>query len=345
MRRKKLPSLGKKIAIVCTMLAIEASTPAFAQTQTREATANVTEFPKQILKTGVVLKSPSMSTNTMQLSDSIGLTPVLERIRNLRANLDSNHALTLETGSLRQELSEQVQAAVLIIQRTDLEIDFTLAEIGAELQVYNEILNTLINDRDKAVAYTNAASFISNGALWAVTEALAIPSYRNANFAIPSGIIGIPAGVVPSVASMLTLKLVNGKKKTSEANPNMLAKLFGYPTNSEIEYPDSVWHYLHQVPANDPTAKTRLDQIVDRWISDANMPAFTDRHSKGQLDVITASVARRKGLSIGTLTSRQVMLEQLSAEILKMKRLLLEITMAVQGDKEMTAAKDVSRLQ
>lgn len=144
MRRKKLPSLGKKIAIACTMLAIEASTPAFAQTQTREATANVTEFPKQILKTGVVLKSPSMSTNTMQLSDSIGLTPVLERIRNLRANLDSNHALTLETVSLRQELSEQVQAAVLIIQRTDLEIDFTLAEIGAELQVYNEILNTLI---------------------------------------------------------------------------------------------------------------------------------------------------------------------------------------------------------
>lgn len=99
------------------------------------------------------------------------------------------------------------------------------------------------------------------------------------------------------------------------------------------------------MPANDPTAKPRFDQIVDRWISDANMPAFTDRHSKGQLDVITASVARRKGLSIGTLTSRQVMLEQLSAEILKMKRLLLEITMAVQGDKEMSAAKDVSRLQ
>jgi hypothetical protein len=177
-------------------------------------------------------------------------------------------------------------------------------------------------------------SFITNGALWAVCEAFAIPSYKHARYAIPSGILGIPAGMVPSLASMYTFKQINGKKATSEVEPNMLAKLFDYPTNPEIEYPRSVWEFLHQVPASEPSGKKRLDQIVDRWIADANMPAFTDRHSKKQLDVITASLAQRKGLSIGTLTARSVMLQQLEVEVWKMKRLLLELSMAVQSDKQ-----------
>lgn len=66
------------------------------------------------------------------------------------------------------------------------------------------------------------------------------------------------------------------------------------------------------------------------------MPAFTDRHSKKQLDVLTASVRQRKGLSIGTLTARSVMLQQLHSEILKMKRMLLELNMAVGGMKSLS---------
>lgn len=319
--------------------ALAESSNSATQAKSRESTANLLEFPRQILKSGVVLKSPLLSANSIQLSNSIGLTPVLERIRNLRADVEDSDLTTLDTLDRKRDLTDQIQAATLIIQRTGLEIDFTVAEIGAELQLYDEILSTFTNARDKAIAYTNAASFISNGALWAVTEAMAIPSYRNARFAIPSGVIGIPAGIVPSIASMVTLKLVNGKRRTSEVDPNMLAKLFGYPTNSEIEYPDSVWQYLNQVPAQDLTGKTRLAQMIDRWIADANMPAFTDRHSKSQLDSITASATQRRGLSIETLTARQVMLRQLNAEILKMKRPLLELTMAVQGNKEMPASK------
>jgi len=87
------------------------------------------------------------------------------------------------------------------------------------------------------------------------------------------------------------------------------------------------------VPADDRSGKTRRDQLIDRWISDKNISSFTDRSSKKQLDVITASVPQRKGLSITTLTVRQVMLQQLGSEILKMKRMLLEISMVVQGEK------------
>lgn len=322
--------------------AVQSTNIADSSGQTKEATANTLAVPTQILKTGVSLSTNSLSPNSLQLATIIGLTPALEKVQSFRTRLQdfAQTGTSLESLSVRQDLWDATQKASLIIQRADLEIDFTIAEIEAENQLYEEILATFTADRDKLAARVNAASFISNGALWAVCEALAIPGYKNSKFAIPSGIVGIPAGVVPSIASMYTLKAVNGKKKTSEADPNMLAKLFGYPTNSEIEYPSSVWQFLHQVPADNPRSKQRLDQLVDRWIADSNMPAFTDRDSKKQLDVITASVAQRKCLSIGTLTARIVMLRQLHAEIWKMKRMLLELTMAVQGDKQLTAASD-----
>ncbi len=305
----------------------------------REATANTTDFPTQILKSGINLNSPELSANSQQLADTIGITPLLERSQQLRSRITAfGDQQSVESLAARQELYDVTDKIAMLVQRTDLEIDFAVAEMDAEIQVYQEILNTFTGDRDKAIARTNAISFISNGALWAVTEALAIPSYKYAKFAIPSGIVGIPAGLVPSIASMYTFKQINGKKRTSEVEPNMLAKLFNYPTNPEIEYPSCVWNYLHQVPASDPASKKRLDQMIDRWISDANIPGFTDRNSKQQLDVITASIAQRKGLSISTLTARCVMLEQLQAEVWKMKRMLLELAMAARFEKQVISS-------
>ncbi len=317
-----------------------ANTPfAMASTAVGESQANSQAIPSQILKTGVSLDTSSIAPNSQQLSDTIGLTSVLERIQSLRQS-------NMQDITARQDLFEAKQEAAYIIQKTNLDIDFTVAAIMAEREVYQEILATFINDRDKKVARINAASFISNGILWTVCEALAIGSINTTyarnpkkclNLTIPSGVVGIAAGLVPSIASMYTLKAVNGAKKTSEAEPNMLAKLFNYPTNPDIEYPASVWKYLHQVPASERKGKTRLEQIVDRWVADSNMSEFTDRNSKKQLDVLTASVAQKKGLSIATLTSRSVMLQQLQAEVLKMKRMLLELNMVAQGEKQLVA--------
>ncbi len=325
------------------MLLIQSALPAFSQTTSpltpaTEPTANSIAFPKQILRTGVSLNTTALSPNTLQLANTIGLVPVLESIQTMRSRIRvSENTATLDILNTRQNYWDATQKAALLIQKTNLEIDFTLAEINAELQVYNEILATFTSDRDKLVTRVNAASFISNGALWAVCEGLDIPTYARPRFSISSGTTGILAGVIPSVASMYTLKAVNGKKKTSEVEPNMLAKLFGYPTTADIEYPHAIWQFINQIPADSPQSKKRLDQLVDRWISDSNIPGFTSRDSQKQLDVITASVAQRKGLSISTLTARQVMLNQLAAEIMKMKRMLLELTMVLDGEKELVA--------
>ncbi len=327
------------------MLLLQSTLPVFSQpvvnsTSQKEPIVNSVAIPQQILRTGVSLNTTGLSHNTVQLANTIGLTPILQSIQPLRSRIKASEGSpSLEILSARQDLWDYRQKAALIIQKTDLEIDFTLAEINAELQVYNEILSTFTGDRDKLLARINAASFMSNGALWAVCEGLDIPTYARPRYSVSSGTVGILAGIVPSVASMYTLKAVNGKKKTSEVEPNMLAKLFGYPTTIDIEYPNSVWQFINQVPADEAKGKKRLDQLVDRWISDSNISSFTDRSSRKQLDVLTASVAQPKGLSINTLTARQVMLQQLSSEIMKMKRMLLELTMTLDGEKELTASE------
>lgn len=303
-----------------------------------ESTANSSEFPKQILRTGINLNSTNISPNTAQLADNINLTPLLEKVRISRQRVDAL-AASPERTEARVDLMEARSEAFQIIGRTNLEIDFTLAEMRAEQDLYNEILSTFTSNRDKTLARVNAASFISNGVLWAVCEGLAIPTHTQGVYAVSSGITGILAGLIPSFASMYTLKAVNGKKKTSEVEPNMLAKLFDYPTQPDIEYPRSVWTYLNQAPADSDGKRSRKNIIIDRWIADSNIPNFTNRNSKEQLDVITASLAQKKGLSIATLSTRQTMLEQLSSEILKMKRMLLELAMVVQGDKQFVALR------
>ncbi len=79
--------------------------------------------------------------------------------------------------------------------------------------------------------------------------------------------------------------------------------------------------------------KSRKDQLIDRWVADKNIPAFTDPKEKKQVDVITACNSRKRGLTIAMLNARSAMLEQLGSEILKMKRMLLELSMVVHGEK------------
>jgi hypothetical protein len=323
--------------------------PALADANTTsESTANTAKVARQILKTGISLNSPALSPNSLQLANTIGLTPVLERIQSLRSRVDSYSGQpTLDSLTARQDLWDAVQKATLLIQKTGLEIDFACAELKAEKEVCAEILSDYTEERDKAVARMNATSFISNAILWTACEAMSIPSINttfsrfprhHCQWPIPSGIVGIVAGIVPSAASLYTFKQMTGKRMPSEVDPNMLAKLFNYPVSGDIDYPKTVWTYLNQPPAGNPTAKTRKDQLIDRWVADSNIPGFTDRASKKQLDALTASAAQAKGLSIGTLNTRHVMLEQLDAEIQKMKRMLLELNMAVQGEKQLAIA-------
>jgi hypothetical protein len=296
--------------------------------------ANSEKLPKQILRTGVNLNSSDVSPNTRQLAENLKLTALLERLQTLRPKINPiDFEPTLENIALSQQITACTSEATQIIQEANLSADFTLAEINAEQNIYNEMLSTMAGDRDKAVLKTNAISFILNGALWSICEGLDIPTYRYPKLAIPSGATGILAGIVPSIASMYALRQLNGKQETSEREPNMLAKIFNYPVTAEIEYPKSVWDFLSEPETGSKSGKSRRDLLIERWVTDNNIPAFTDRASSKFLDALTATKPQKKGLNITTLNTRLAMLQQLGAEVLKMKRLLLELAMVVHGEK------------
>jgi hypothetical protein len=303
--------------------------------QSQEPKANSAAVPTQILKTGINLTDSSVSPNGVQVAEIIGLVPVLNKLQDLRPRLSQikGAAPTLENLALRQDYNDAKMEARQVIEQANLEVDYVLAEINAERNLYAEILDSLTGKRDKLVARSNAASYYTNGVLWAVGEGFDIPTYRVPKCSIPSGTISILAGVVPSFFSLWAMHQYDGKKLNSEDDPNMLAKLFDYPTNREVDYPASVLAFFNSVPPKGASKKSRKDQLIDRWISDDNMHSFTDRKSKVQLDSITAGASQKKGLSIDVLGARQYMLEQLASEVMKMKRMLLELSLAAKGDK------------
>ncbi|MFA6211210.1 MAG: hypothetical protein WC714_17380 [Candidatus Obscuribacterales bacterium] len=338
---------GSRFATICLMVALSVThSSCFPLSPAKAASTsqiNSVEVPKQILRTGINLDSKNVSPNSLQLAQNLNLLPILSRMQELRASISQRSggnaisSNTLDSLSDRQELLELTQKAQNILIRTSLEIDFVAAEIDAEQNIYSEVLSSFQGSRDKLVARVNAGSFILNGALWTVCEALAIVSPLHPNYAIQSGIVGIAAGIVPSIASGYALKAYSGKHKRSEAEPNMLAKLFNRPTTQDIEYPKSVWAFLNTAPAGDTgssAGKTRKEQLIERWVSDKNIPSFTDKANSAQIDIITASASQKKGLSIDNLSLRTVMLEQLQGELVKMKRLLMEIAMVITEEKE-----------
>lgn len=310
----------------------------FAIAATSSSTAampNSVPVPGKILQVKIDLRSSSMSPEAVALGDQLGLNSVLQKVQSLRAQLkDRGNSSDTDTTAIRLALSEARHEALELITQADLEVDYVEAQILEEQSLYADMLQHMTAERDRAVAITNAVSFGTNGALWAACEAIAIPTYKAPILSIPSGVLGVLAGVIPSFASFYAMRQVSGKKYSYKEEPNMLSKLFDRPVGLHCEYPDSVWNFLAAVPPNEPTGKRRVDLIIDRWIEDNNMPSFVSRSSERQVDLITGTKSIPKTITIDLLSTRQTMLDQLSSEVLKMKRLLLELMMAIRGTKQ-----------
>lgn len=326
--------LRRLFAFLIAVVIFSGSQLAIASTPS-SAIPNSVRVPGKILQVTIDLHSSNMSPEAVALGQQLGLNEILQKIQSLRAQLKNpGNSADSDTAGIRLALSEARQEAVEIITQTDLEVDFVEAQILEEQSLYADMLQHMTAERDRAVAITNAVSFGTNGALWAACEAIAIPTYKAPILSIPSGVLGVLAGVIPSFASFYAMRQVSGKKYSYKEEPNMLSKLFDRPVGLHCEYPDSVWNFLSAVPANEASGKRRVDLIIDRWIEDNNMPSFNSKSSERQVDLVTGSKSIPKTITIDLLSTRQTMLDQLSSEVLKMKRLLLELMLAVRGTKQ-----------
>ncbi|PWT94357.1 MAG: hypothetical protein C5B53_13340 [Candidatus Melainabacteria bacterium] len=281
------------------------------------------------------LHSDVASPEAVELARHLELIPLFQRLEELRDKVQppgrqsSNTELREEFRDIKEEITEK-------IVQTRLEVDFVQAELAVELAAHNELLNTYSRARDDAVNRTNIWAFRTNGALWAVAEGLDIPTYKKPRYSIPSGSIGIIAGIVPSVFSAFAVRESSGFGYEREPYPNMLTQLFDYPRLTRTDIPASVLTYLHAKPAYAEHGESRADWLVNRWVDDKNLSVFNDRKSRSQKDAITGMV--QSHLTIQLVSDRLTMLQQLSAMINQINRPLLELMMVVRGTKHLPPA-------
>lgn len=279
--------------------------------------------------------SEAVSEDAVQLAEILGLTAKFAILKDLKQKLRDNAGETSAL-ELRQEVSECKLEIIEIIEQARFDIDFVFAEIEAEQAWVEELLQVYTSERDRRINNANVQAFRVNGALWAVAEALSIPTYRQPRYSIPAGAIGIVAGVVPSMFSLYAIKSMDSDKYKRESYPNILSKIFDYPTLPRIDYPSSVWRYLNAAPAGSGSAsdgdkRIRLRMLKDHWIADPNVQTFVEGHGEKELDLITGKNQSR--VSISLLTDRLIMLREVKAVVFGMNRPLRELSMVERGTK------------
>jgi hypothetical protein len=205
------------------------------------------------------------------------------------------------------------------------------SELLREEAVYSEMESHFKYDRDKRVDFMNAWGYRTNGALWAVAEALDIPTYARPRYSISSGTIGIIAGLVPSAFSLYAMQESGGGKHERSPHPNMLCKPFGYPVTNDIDYPETVWTWMNSAPPHDPQQIKRLDFIKDWWRRDKNLRFFAKNQDKDDIELLLG--LRQDKLTIQLTTDRLAMVRHLHALTMQMERPLLELMMIVRGAK------------
>ncbi|MGQ4827666.1 hypothetical protein, partial [Enterococcus faecalis] len=78
---------------------------------------------------------------------------------------------------LKEEIRDLKEEICEVIEQTRLEIDYVRAELSCETALQSELVQSYTRDRDNRVFNSNVWSFRTNGVLWALAEALSIPTY------------------------------------------------------------------------------------------------------------------------------------------------------------------------
>jgi hypothetical protein len=304
------------------------------------------QFPDANIATATVLKlgkkrtaaSPIFSTHSnpldkeisadaIQLIEILGLQNKLQRLLEINT-LAGDNPSRLST-ELRQERSELHLEILGTVEETRLQIDFVTAEIDEEQVILEEALRIFSEERDERVNRANLWAFRTNGALWAVAEALTIPSYKSPKLSIPSGAVGIIAGIVPSVFSAYATRASDGGSFKRQIYPNMMTGIYNLPTIPRVEFPDVVWHWLNSCPGDDK--RTRREVMIEHWRDDKNIHIFSKGIDHDKLMLLTGNEPYSTDMKL--ISDKLIIMGQLKAVTLQMSRPLLEICMAARGKK------------
>src|SRR5215831_21339139 len=236
------------VVFICLMTAPPACGQSLPAAETaREAAVSAGTQPAQ---------RPKLSPGAEEIARTIGVVPLIERFYDLpeRERGVGGGAMSMESLSLRQQITEIVISA-------GLEVDALITEIDSELAQISVVRSQLEDRRDRALAISNLANIVTSGGTGVIGTALQF----SAGTTNAGNIIGVAGGAVSTVLSLVGLRQQHGGKLPLGVSPNILAKLFDRPTEFHSDYPKEVWTYLNAAPPAEPGAGTRREQLIKQW--------------------------------------------------------------------------------
>lgn len=346
MKRKRTSILSTRVAVVAmSFFIVHCSTPS-SNTGSRAYAIGFTSKKKKNDSDKIRLpifekpsnpRSPELSPDAVQLANTLNLLPRLTKLKTLQVEARQQAASGRVSVELRQDIADLRIEILEAIEQTRLEIDFASAEIEEEQASVEEVLTWYENERNERVNRANLWAFRTNGILWAAAEAFTIPSYKHPRFSIPSGTVGIVAGLVPSMFSEFALRSAGGKHHERKAYPNMLCKLYDLPVTPRTDYPDSVWKHLNQPPTN--SSITRREMLLAHWEDNQNIHTLKSGVTSEKIKQIAG--IDQSDINIDLLNDRASMLRDLKATVLQMTRPLMELSMCLRDQKQIAKSASV----
>ncbi len=259
-------------------------------------------------------------SNLEQMSQLAGLTPLLNRLKELNKPGDSGR--TLQALYARQQILEKVMGA-------SLQVDATIARVEGEIAQANEYRNLLSDKRDRVANRLNLAGFAAGGALGVVSSALQL----SAKHAKAGNSVGIGAGVIVTVISAMNLRAQNGKTSSFTFRSNMLAPFLHRQTESVDVYSPAVLGFFDAVPVADPEHLTRKQRLLKTWLQVGRISDLNTPKGQNKIDRLTEVSTGGVQENIDDLSDRGAMLEDLRAKLALMKRDLAAVLMTLpQGE-------------
>ncbi|HEY9678303.1 MAG TPA: hypothetical protein V6C76_09860 [Drouetiella sp.] len=260
---------------------------------------------------------PDLSPAATEVSKDIGVANYITALRALHAAQPDDKAIRRDIEYLysKQQMTE-------ILLTTFLETRDVTADVDDEMTRSLELKGLLEARRDRAIRLNNITNFTSGGALAMIGSGIQIGGRLSTGNA--GNVMEIGAGALSTAISTYALKQSSGEKRSSGANPNMLAKMFDLPGGEKREMPLPVWNFLNE-PIPNGNGYSRRDLLIERWVQIGRIPPPKSKAGQRRIALLSGTVPQTHEVTIDLLDDRAAMLNDTRAVIGEMSRQLLEI--------------------
>jgi hypothetical protein len=255
----------------------------------------------------------ALSPVASEIADELGVTTIVERLVQIKSSpAKADPALEFEHVRLKAQLTEMVLIASLQVRDVTARIDHEVVQLSR--------VHQLIQDRtDHGLKLNTLANVFGAGAINEGCQ-----SAEMAHNELPGEIIELIAGATTIMLSGMALKQQSGGSRRLPARPGLLAKPFGFSTDSEADYPPIVWAYLTHVPIGATTNQSRLQLLQRYWLMHQFSPDLRTPVGKRRAAML-AGVSSEPRVNMSLLEDRTALLQDLRAEVIQVDRALLEL--------------------